>query len=162
MKIHGKSLPVRSEKLVTFVRLSIGPGGEEIEHDVNFKITTCDVGKFSEIYPEPTPPSILMAGESASRPDLSDPDYKKAVETRNAAFYNFIRIYSMIETEGLVFEKVDPLKPETYALLHDELRDAGLSPLEILELEKAILEVNNISEDLMKRARERFRLVRST
>lgn len=156
MKFHGKT-PVRgSVKHVFLPRSSEDENGNIVHADLVFLAKTADLSAFSTLYPEPKPPSIMMAGETNSRPDFTDPDYKKELSKYNRALHDYLYIMTYKDTEGLEFERVKLDDPTTWCLFHDELIESGITEAEFVTLASAALEVNSLSDDAVEQARARF------
>jgi hypothetical protein len=147
MKIKGRVV----KGLNTAVAVIPRPDGNLV-----FKaVAISNYDEFDAIVKEPVAPIMTMAG------GLQVSDFKDAQYLRKQTEYNLLRnnwmaIKSLSATEGLEWEKVDLLKPETYGLWQDELKDADLIPSEINCVIGAIIEANNLSAEKLDKARESF------
>lgn len=146
MKIKGKSLKN------DFVDYAVYPRKDS---DIVFKLTPVDDWSlFEELCPVPKPKYKTIPGKDNSEADLDDPKYKEArveyVKLRQLYLY----INTLRETDGLVWDKVEYGKPDTWSNFYEELND--LATAEQNDLIERIHIVNCLDEEHIKKARDRF------
>lgn len=148
MKLAGKVVKALSEEIVVIPRQT---------GDLVFKFRPLgDPEDFNELCPAPKPPYILPVGETVSRPDYTDEEFKKASELHNVRFNKYLFIYSILATPDLEFEFVKLDAPGTWDMIDQELKDALLLPLEIQRLYMAAHKANALTEEVYESALKRF------
>lgn len=163
MKLNGEPLPQPKSKLVVFPRgtkMVDDPEnpGQKKEEKI-FLAFECgvvtDFSEFERVCPLPKPPKVTRPNK-APEIDPKNPDYLKAMNDHGLRNEHWIVIQSLLATKGLEFEKVDLEKPETWHLWIIELKEAGLSLGEILNLKSAVIEVNGLDDNKLDEARQAF------
>ena len=149
MLLKGKKLAPPKPEVVVFPQ----PEGED---DLVF---TCekvlDHDEFDRLAPMPKPPMIRKPG-GVEYPDENDKRYKEAVQEHGEMRVAWLLLQSTKNTEGLVWEHVRLDDPETWLSYKAELTQAGFNPYEINQLIAGVIRANNMDEERMKEARERF------
>lgn len=150
MKIAGKKI---ENKYVEEVYI---PRGEEGAEGVLLKVqAVLDFAKFDELCPEPKPPMITRVGQGTIA-KVDDPGYKADLEVYNRKRMAFFVIEGLRATEDIEWETLDVDNPATWDKYEDELKDAGLTQMEIGQVFQAVLRVNNLDEEHLKASRKRF------
>lgn len=130
-------------------------------NDLVFKCqAVLDIDNFEKLYPEPKAPMIIRPGGK------QDYDYKDEGYLRSEAEYGNIRwswivLQSLKATETLQWETVDDKNPNTWKNWRNELRDAGLSFMEISRIERGVMAANCLDEAKIEEARQRFTVSQS-
>jgi hypothetical protein len=123
-----------------------------------FKVkAVSDPSEYEKVSPRPVPPMKTLPGNRVV-PHFDDKGYKQAMNKWAANQLNWIHIKTLAETDGLEWEKVKLEDPETYTLWTEELREFGLSTVEMNHLYGKIQEVNALSDAKLEEAREGFLL----
>ena len=144
MKIGGIEV-TKCEELLVIPR----EGG-----DIPFRAKAVEINnEFDNLVPSPVAPMIMA--KSGKRPDITDPDYKRAVTVRNELRFAFMIIRSL-EPSNIEWGEVDLEKPSTWTKWDDELKKAGLSETEVNRVVGAVMIANSLDEDKIKEAREAF------
>ncbi len=105
--------------------------------------------------PPPEPPVVRKA--SGAEKNFEDEGYKQAIENWLLRKSAFMVVASLtIPENDIEWETLDMEKPKTWVRWRDEMKDAGLTVVEINKLIRKISEVNQLSEDLLDQAREDF------
>lgn len=146
MKINGELIGAPEPRTVVFRR------GEKF---YPFTVqAVLDYTPFDEVCIRPQPAIKQVPGKEPEK--LINDDYRKAVAKYFDRRTDWTIIMSLAATEGLVWEKVDLSRPDTWELFREELNEAGLTTGEVNYLVNAVTEVNTVSEDVMREARESF------
>lgn len=114
-----------------------------------------DYDEFHKLVPEPFPPEKILKGGVREK-DFDSPDYKEAMEQWGTKQANYMVVRSLSVTEGLEWETVKPADPNTWHNWRKEMRESGLSDLEIRRVEMLVLTVNSLSEQKIQAARQHF------
>lgn len=148
MKINGKS--IKGPNIETIVI----PRGDDI---IVFKAeAVLDYKPFDEMVPNPTPPMVLFRGDTSHKPNYESPDYKAAIGKRSLLKYNWMVIKSLSATEGLEWETINMQEPSTWALIDEEFKNAGFTPLETNKIFEGVLTANGMNEEKLEKARKSF------
>ena len=108
---------------------------------------------FDALVPKPTAPGIRT--KDGFKQDEEDTDYLKAVEKRDALFWDYLCLRSL-EPSEIEWEKVDLNKPGTWDKWQDEMIEAGLSQTEVNLIQKCVMQANALDEEKLEQARESF------
>jgi hypothetical protein len=125
---------------------------------VTFKVralTSEESKEADDLYDLPEPPTITLKGGKKMK-DRNDPDYLKAVTEMGERKFNYFLIKGLTATEDLEFEDVDVEDPDTYDMLDEEFKKAGITSVMKLKLIEAALEANQISDAAIKAAEQDF------
>lgn len=148
MKLNGKKLEGPAVETVILPRE---------DGDLVFRCqAVLDFKEFDIIVKEPIPPMITKRGETVAVADLTDRDYKKAIEQYMLRRFNWMILKSLEATPSLVWEDVKVNDPETWLKMDDELKAAGLAQAEIARLYTGATTANGLNEARIKEARARF------
>jgi hypothetical protein len=147
MKIKGKKISSIHRETVVFPRE---------EGDLVFVVSAViDSTEFEKLCPEPEPPMIMKPG-GEQIPDLKDTKYTDALIRRSKLQTSWLLLKSLEATDGLEFEMIDKTNPDTWEKIEDELKDAGLSNIERMQLLQAIMRVNSLDSRYLEEAKKRF------
>lgn len=111
--------------------------------------------EFELLCPKPEPPKRLVKG--GKREDHITADFVKQVEQWSERRYAYICIKSL-EPSDIEWDEVDIKKPQTWSKWMSELREAGLSDVEVNRVQTLVLDANSLNESKLKAAREAFLL----
>jgi len=112
-----------------------------------------DMEEFESMCPKPEPSKRLVKG--GKREDHITDEYVKQVKLWGERRYAFMCVKSL-EPSEIEWSEVDLNKPSTLTGWIDELRDAGLSDVEINRVQTLVLDANALNETKLKAAREAF------
>lgn len=147
MKIKGKKISSIHRETVVFPRE---------EGDLVFVVSAVlDSTEFDLLVPEPQAPMLMKPG-GEQMPDYKDEKFVKAIERRGKLQTSWLLLKSLEATEGLEFEMIDKANPDTWEKIEDELKDAGLSNIERMQLLQAIMRVNSLDLRYLEEAKKRF------
>jgi hypothetical protein len=119
-------------------------------------LTKEDYEALAKILPEPTAP-IVHKADGSSFPDLKDSTYQAAVMRRNIAIYHYWFLRSIdYEKTQLKFDTVDMNDPDTWGNYESEMRAHGFTPSAIAKLREEADELNLVTDESVRKARERF------
>lgn len=154
MKLKGKVLSERGVVTIEIVR------GEEI---IEFKAAAVlSYDEFDKLYPPPVPPRRTHA-DGRVEELLDAPEYIEAITKRNKIKVKWQVWKSLQATPDLVWETVDPKKPETFVNVETELAQAGFTPYETNQIMTGVAEANGFCSDeklAQLRARRRMQAAR--
>lgn len=150
MKYKGKTIIGPNEELV-FI-----PRGNDQE-DFVFKCrAVLNYDEFDALVKAPIVPMIMHAGESISRPLLTEPGYVAKLHDYNKLRMSWLILKSLEVTEDLELETVDMQKPETWNTWDDELNAAGFSDVEIGRVISGCMVANSLDQKKIDEARAHF------
>jgi len=104
--------------------------------------------RFSEIWPEPTPPRSVVGGKNAnSTPNYDSPEYKNKVADRNQCLMAY-RFYKSVEDdESLSFETPTPTSEEQLRALKNEIQNSSVSTGDVLKVINASAYLSDLIDD---------------
>lgn len=147
MRMNGVKLECPNEAILVLPR----PDGNLV-----FRAkAVMDYDEFDKICPEPKVPTRIVKG-GKKEVNLTDPDYVKAVIEVNENRMAWIVLKSLSATEGLEWETVNMLVPNTWKNYSQELKDSGFSIIEINKIVGLALEANALDEGKLESARQSF------
>lgn len=150
MKIRGKKIEGANEAFIVIPRASSA--------DIVFKArAVLDMTPFEEMCPPPEPPRKMLAGGKEVK-NFKDPGFLSQVDNYAVKRLSYIVLTSLEATEDLEWDKVDISDPTTWNNFRDEMREAGLSNVEIQRITAECINVNALNEDKIEEALERFLL----
>ncbi|HPT70880.1 MAG TPA: hypothetical protein PLE74_01200 [Candidatus Cloacimonadota bacterium] len=147
MKVNGKKIDGPSEVVIPVIRAS---------GDIYFKAkAVLNFETFNALCPVPKPPMMQKPGEDAVAV-LNDEKYltKLGDFTRKRTAYMIIQ--SLSATENLEWETVKIDDSSTWLNYETELKNAGLSDIEIGRLINGVLEANGLDDQKVEEAKKRF------
>lgn len=114
-----------------------------------------DYAEFEKLCPAPTPP-VIRYRDGRVVSDVNDARFKTALSKHIDARYNWTIVQGLKETPGLEWEYVVLNNPDTWDKYEQDLRDGGLTQIEINYIIQGVMSANSMDEKKMKEARERF------
>jgi len=114
-----------------------------------------DMEPFEAMCPEPKAKPVLMAG--GFKPNEKDPGYLEQCENYAAMRFAYIATRSL-EPSEIEWEKVKLDSPGTWTLWDEELKEAGLSVIEVNRVIMCIMAANCLDEAKLEAARDSFLL----
>lgn len=147
MKIAGQDVHMPPEDVVIFPRTH----ENLIFHIIGVdSFTDCD-----EKYPRPKPPKMLKRGQQIE--NIEDPTYKSQFDTWAQARQDWLLIKALeCPKNDITWDHVNVDDPTTWSKVNDELKEAGLTQIELNRLINKVYEVNALSESGMETARANF------
>lgn len=146
MKIDGITITSCEELLV----LPRGNG-----ENIPFRAIAVSINdEFKEIVPMPIPPMVLVKGGKKA-PDLTDENYKKACDIRDDQRFAYMVLKSL-EPSNIEWDAVDMKKPTTWVGWSDELKESGLSDVELTRVVNMVMAANSLDEAKIEEARRDF------
>jgi len=112
-----------------------------------------DMDTFEKLCPEPTPPGKLT--KDGWSPDADDVGYKEVLAQYRKQRMAYIVIQSLAPSE-IEWDTVQVDNPLTWINWESDLKQAGLSQVEINRVMTLAMEANCLSEAKLQRARELF------
>jgi len=147
MKVNGKTLNGPSIEVIVIPR----QGG-----DLVFKAqSVLDYEPFYELYPTPQPPQVMRPGGVMSK-NVEDPKYKDALTKWSIAQFNWMFLQSLRATEGLEWDTVKYDDPDTWDNYRDEMKESGLSPVEIGRIQMCVTDACGLNQDKIDEATKSF------
>lgn len=108
---------------------------------------------FEALCPLAKPPGKLT--KDGWVPQLDDPSYRDILANHQKKRLAYMVIHSLAPSE-IEWEKVKPDDPSTWSQWDVELKEAGLTQIEINRIIALVLEANCLSEERLRAARESF------
>ncbi len=146
MKIGGVEIKGLNEEILVLPRLE----GEDIIIRAR-AVTTMD--DFEKLVPEPKAPGVRT--RDGFKPDLKDTTYREKVERYNSQRLAYM-ILKSLEPSEIEWERVNLDDPSTWLNWDQELREAGLSEVEVNRIIMCVMQANALDEEKLKAAREVF------
>lgn len=114
-----------------------------------------DFEEFDRLCPEPVPGKRVYP-DGTQVADTSAPEYIKAYSEWSENRMTYIILKSLSITKGLTWDKVVLEKPETWKLIDEELKESGLTPIEIRQINNGVWEAQGLDNAKIQKAREDF------
>lgn len=147
MKLHGKTISRPQPEVVVIPR----DNGDHV-----FKLqAVLNMDEFDKLCPEPKPPTVRHK-DGTVKSDMNDAKYIKKLDKIRELRFSYMLIKSLEATEGLEWERVVMLNPDTWLQWKDELIESGLTDHEVQRIIAAMFEANGITEKRYDEARARF------
>lgn len=144
MKIGGKKV-TPNESILVLPR----PDG-----DLVIKARAADINdEFDERFPEPVAP--LIQTKDGNFRDYKDPDYRRACQFRDARRFAFLVLKSL-EPSNIEWDSVDIEAPNTWANWTTDMKDSGMSEVEIQRVISTVLAANSLDEEKIQAALDSF------
>jgi hypothetical protein len=145
MKIGGVTVTPPSEEILVI------PRGDQ---NIVFRAKALpDMEEFNKLCPPPEPPGKLT--KDGWVPDPDEPSYKDLLANYTKQRLGYIVIHTLAPS-NIEWTKVNPDNPKTWTYWDQELRDAGLTQVEVNRVLQLVIEANALSEDKLREARESF------
>ena len=147
MKIHGKKIEGVNVEIIPIPR----PDGDIIFKAEGVK----DFTAFEKMCPEPMPPMKIVKG-GRKEYNLEDPAYKAQVQIHSEKKIAWMVLESLKATDGLEWETVNLGDHHTWTEWSKELRDSGLSVIEVQRIQTGVFTANCLNEAKLEEARKNF------
>jgi hypothetical protein len=148
MKLKGREIKGPNVEMVVI------PRGEDDE--LVFKCcAVLDYTLFDELVSEPKPPITRKPGQ-ASKPDTNNKKFQEEMSAYAEKRMQYMMLKSLEATEDLVWDTVNMNDPETWGNYLEEMRQAGLTEIEIGKLFSGMMSANCLNEAKIEEARQRF------
>lgn len=145
MKIGGVPVTPPSEEILVLPR--------EPESIVFRAVAVPDMDEFSKLCPPPKPPGVYT--KDGWVPQENDEDYLKLranYEMQQLAWL----VLRTLEPSEIEWQTVDMANPATWKNWQKELREAGLTSVEVNKVVQLVMNANMLNEDKLAKAREVF------
>lgn len=150
MKIGGIEIKGPNTEILVLPRL---------EEDIIVRATAVtSMKEFDDLVPEPKAPGIRT--KDGWKPNVNDETYRQQTDHYNSQRLAYLVIVSL-EPSEVEWTRVNINDPSTYLEWDKELREAGLSDIEINRVVMCVMQANALDEDKLKAAREVFLLGRA-
>lgn len=146
MKIGGVEVKGPAEEVLVLPR----PTAEDIVFRAR---AVLDMTHFNAMCPEPKPRKMIVAG--GVKEDDRSPSYLADCQKHAQLRFAYIAIKSL-EPSDIEWETVVMDKPDTWENWEKELRDAGLSSIEVNRVVICVMQANSLDEGKLEAARESF------
>lgn len=115
-----------------------------------------DFSEFEKLCPEPEPPArIKPGGQKIS--NFADENYLKEMEAYGGKRVAFMVIKGLLTgSDDVEFEEVKLEDHTTWPNFRKELRESGLSDVEVNRIVSGAMRANSLSESAVEEARKRF------
>ena len=147
MKFKGKVVKGKNQEIIPIPR-----PGEDI---IFIAEAVQDWSQFSELMPEPTPPTVIKPG-GVRFEDVQNPNYLKAMEEYVAARTDYLVLVSLQASPDVIWETVDISKPNTWKNYRKELADADITEIEVGKIVMGVMRANSLDESMIDEARANF------
>lgn len=147
MKIQGQAIKGPTEELIIIPR-----GDNQI---VLKACAVLDYSEFEKLCPEPKAPWIMKPG-GVKEQDYKDIKYIAAIRQRVTKQTYFMFIKSLEATPGLEWETINMQDPGTWLNFEKELEISGFSAIERNMITRSVMIANNLDEQKIEEARQRF------
>ena len=150
MKIGGQVITAPSEQILVLPR--------EPQPIVFRAKALPDMDEFYKFCPEPKPPVKLVKG-GGTEPDASAPGYREQMTNHIKQRVGYMVIHTLAPSE-IEWDTVNADNPSTWTNWESDLRNAGLTQIEVNRVGQLVMDANSLSEDKLEQARELFLLGR--
>ncbi len=145
MKVGGVTITAPVEEILVL------PRGEK--HLVFRAKAIPDMDEFEALSPRPEPPGKLTKDGWVPEPD--NPDYRTILNNYELRRMSYMFIRSL-EPSNIEWETVDINNPKTWNNWETDLKNAGMTAIEINKISNLVLAANCLSEAKLRQAREDF------
>jgi len=146
MKIAGQTIEGPKPEVVVIPR-----GGQ----DYVFKAkAVLNFDEFEKVCPTPTPPEVIRPGVGKSQ-DTNSPKYQEALQAWSERRVAWMFLESLSATDGLEWESVDMMKPETWKNFEEEL-NVNFTPGEVSKITEAVMTACGLNQEKIDEATKRF------
>lgn len=108
---------------------------------------------FNKICPEPSVPMVLVKGEKKA--NTADETYQLQVRRLHAKRIAYLCLKSL-EPSNIEWDTVNMDDSDTFEKFEDDLRNAGMTEVEIQKVIQLCVSANSLDEEKLKKARESF------
>jgi len=145
MRIGGVEVKGPNEEILVLPRM---------DGDIIIKAQAVnDMKMFDDLVSEPKPPVRLT--KNGKEDNVKDKTYLEKVARYNQLRFTYMVVQSLIPSE-IEWETVKLDEPKTWPNWETELRDAGISEVEINRITVCVMQANSLDEAKLKAAREVF------
>lgn len=149
MKLAGKKLETPNVETIVLPRGS----GEPI---VLYAQAVMDNEPFTNLCPEPKPPTIIKRGGTKSL-NVEDPNYKTAMVVYGRKRFAWLIITSLrLGTPTLEWETVKYDDQNSWLSYERELTESGFSEIEIGRIHRGVMIANALDDEKLEEARNAF------
>jgi hypothetical protein len=147
MKLNGEQPGIHVETIIL-------PRGKS---DLVFHCEAIDsFEEFEKLCPPPEPPKKILPDRSEIV-NIKAPEYIKALENWSAKRVAYMVVHGLAKaTPELEWEQVKLDEHPTWSLFRKELRESGLSDVEVNRIVAGCMSANSLSEKAVQEARARF------
>lgn len=147
MKLHGKQPGVHVEPIIL-----PRPGGDLVFHCIAID----DFEDFEQLCPPPEPPKKILPDKSEIV-NVQDPNYVKTLQNWSSKRVAYMVVKGLQDgTPELEWEEVKLDDHTTWPKFRKELRESGLSDVEVNRIVAGCMTANSLSERAVQEARARF------
>lgn len=118
-------------------------------------VAVLDYTDHDKLNPMPFPP-VRSEPDKAETPLLQDPDYLQAKQKWGERKTHWMILTSLAATPELEWESVDMDEPESWENYQEELKESGLSELEISNIISAVIQACGLDQEKIDLATESF------
>lgn len=147
MRIQGQEIKGPNEELIVIPR---GDGQIVLKARA-----VLDYADFERLCPEPKAPWVVKPG-GVKEQNYKDVNYIAAVRQRITKQTYFMFVKSLEATPGLTWDTINMQDPGTWLNFEKELQDSGFSSIERNIITRSIMIANNLDEQKIEEARQRF------
>jgi hypothetical protein len=108
---------------------------------------------FNKICPEPLVPMVLVKGEKKA--NTTDETYQLQCKKLQAKRISYLCLKSL-EPSNIEWDSVNMDDPDTFEKFEDDLRNAGMTEIEIQKVIQLCVGANSLDEAKLRAARESF------
>jgi len=148
MKIKGKKIEGRNVEVIVIPRGM----GEDI---ILLAEALEDYEEFDAMLTMPEAPEVLKPGNIREK-NFKDKKYIERMEVFCQKKTDYTVLKSLEKTEELEWETVDMADPDTFENWRTEMRDSGLTDVELLHVVEGVSHANSLNDAMLKEARENF------
>ena len=116
-----------------------------------------DLEEFNKVCPQPQPPGKRT--REGFIPNMNDPTYQQVMTEWGKKRFGYMLVKSL-EPSEIEWDTVNLADPRTWLQWEDELRDSGLTQIEVNRVATLVLEANALDDEKLTKAREYFLLGR--
>jgi len=112
-----------------------------------------DMEEFNALCPQPQPPGKRT--RDGFVPNVNDPTYQQMTTEWGKKRFGYMLIKSL-EASEIEWDTVSLSNPKTWTVWEEDLRNGGLTQIEINRVAALVLEANSLDDEKLSKARERF------
>lgn len=116
-----------------------------------------DMEEFNKVCPQPQPPGRRT--REGFVPNMNDPTYQQVMTEWGKKRFGYMLVKSL-EASEIEWDTVNLADPRTWLNWEEDLRNGGLTQIEVNRVAALVLEANALDEEKLTKARERFLLGR--
>lgn len=112
-----------------------------------------DMDEFNKVCPQPQPPGKRT--RDGFVPNTNDPTYQQVLTEWGKKRFGYMLVKSLEPTE-IEWDTVSLSDPRTWTHWEEDLRNGGLSQIEVNRVAALVLEANALDDEKLSKAREVF------